>query len=115
MIDIAPGFAIVGAAAANLLLVMRRPGAAFIASSLVQAGTISTAGCALFPFLLPSSADPNQSLTVWDASSSAMTLQLMLAVAIVFLPLILAYTTWVFRVMKGRGTLEALQAHDREH
>jgi cytochrome d ubiquinol oxidase subunit II len=111
---IAPGFALGGAAAANLLLRMRRPGAAFIATSVVQAGTIFTAGFALFPFLLPSSAAPDQSLTVWDASSSAMTLQLMLAVAIVFLPIVLVYTTWVFRVMKGRGTLEALQAHDGE-
>jgi cytochrome d ubiquinol oxidase subunit II len=111
---IAPGLAIGGAAAANLLLGMRRPGSAFIASSLVQLGTILTAGCALFPFLLPSSEDPNQSLTVWDASSSAMTLELMLAVAIVFLPIVLAYTTWVFRIMKGKGTLEALQAHEGE-
>ncbi len=114
MLWIAPGFALGGAAAANLLLRMRRPGAAFIATSVVQAGTIFTAGFALFPFLLPSSAAPDQSLTVWDASSSAMTLQLMLAVAIVFLPIVLVYTTWVFRVMKGRGTLEALQAHDGE-
>jgi len=111
---IAPGIAILGAVTANLLLGLRRPGAAFIASSAVQLGTILTAGFALFPFLLPSSVDPNQSLTIWDASSSAMTLELMLAVAVVFLPIVLAYTTWVFRVMKGQGTLETLNAHDGE-
>ena len=62
--------------------------------------------------MMPSSTNPNQSLTVWDASSSAKTLELMLAAAILFLPIVLAYTTWVFRVMRGRGSLD--EVHDRE-
>jgi len=66
----------------------------------------------LFPFLMPSSTFPNQSLTVWDASSSAKTLLLMLGSAAVFLPIIVAYTTWVFRVLKGRVTLETLHEHE---
>lgn len=64
-------------------------------------GIISTAGLSLFPFLLPSSLDPAVSLTVWDASSSHLTLFVMLIATIVFLPVILAYTTWVYRVMSG--------------
>jgi cytochrome d ubiquinol oxidase subunit II len=107
----APAGALLAAALSHVLLYLRRPGAAFIASALVQAGTILTAGFALFPFLMPSSTDPNQSLTVWDASSSAATLKIMLVAAIVFIPLILAYTSWVFRVLKGRITLENLQEH----
>ena len=45
----------------------RRHGTAFLASCLVQAGTILTAGIALFPFLMPSSTQPGHGLTVWDA------------------------------------------------
>jgi cytochrome d ubiquinol oxidase subunit II len=108
----APITAIIAAAAAFALLQARRPGIAFCATALVQAGTILTAGFALFPFLMPSSANPNHSLTVWDASSSAMTLGLMLAAVIVFLPIVLIYTAWVFRVMKGQVTLEALHDHE---
>jgi len=102
----APVCAVLGAVAAHVLLRRRRGGAAFMASVAVQAGTILTAGFALFPFLIPSSTFPNQSLTVWDASSSAKTLFIMLGAVIVFLPIILAYTGWVFRVLRGRVTLE---------
>jgi len=108
----APVVAALAAVCANLCLRARRAGAAVLASALVQAGTILTAGFALFPFLMPSSTFPNQSLTVWDASSSAKTLLLMLGSAAVFLPIILAYTTWVFRVLKGRVTLESLHGHE---
>ena len=74
---------------------------AFVASALACAATIATAGFALFPFLLPSSGILNASLTVWDASSSKMTLTVMLVVTAIFLPLIILYTSWVFRVMRG--------------
>ncbi len=50
------------------------------------AGTILTAGIALFPFLMPSSTHPNHGLTVWDASSSAHTLFIMLVAVLVLLP-----------------------------
>jgi cytochrome d ubiquinol oxidase subunit II len=91
---------------------LRRTGAAFIAGGLLQAGTILTAGFALFPFLMPSSTQPDHSLTVWDASSSAKTLLIMLWAVIVFLPIVLLYTAWVFRVLKGRITLETLHDHE---
>jgi len=90
-------------------LVGRRSIAGFIASSLMVGGTIASAGFALFPFLLPSSLDPRSSLTVWDASSSRGTLLLMLGATVVLLPVILLYTGWVYRVMRGRVTLEQLR------
>ncbi|HTD72906.1 MAG TPA: cytochrome d ubiquinol oxidase subunit II [Steroidobacteraceae bacterium] len=108
----APGCAVVGALVAYLSLRAQHAGAAFMASIVVQAGTILTGGFALFPFLLPSSTHPSQSLTVWDASSSAKTLLLMLAAVAVFLPIILAYTSWVFKVLRGRVTLENLHDHE---
>lgn len=106
-----PGATLAAALAAAVLLGARPRAAAFLASALVQAGTILTAGSALFPFLMPSSSQPNQGLTVWDASSSARTLAIMLVAVVVFLPIVLAYTAWVFRVLKGRITLEALRRH----
>jgi cytochrome bd ubiquinol oxidase subunit II len=104
----APAAAILGAVGAHIFLQKRLTGAAFMASVLVQGGTILTGGFALFPFLMPSSTFPNHSLTVWDASSSAKTLLLMLVSVVMFLPIIIGYTTWVFRVLKGRITLETL-------
>jgi cytochrome d ubiquinol oxidase subunit II len=108
----APLGAILAAACAHALLHLRRAGAAFLASAVVQAGTILTAGFALFPFLMPSSILPGHSLTVWDASSSAKTLFIMLCAVVVFLPIVLLYTVWVFRVLKGRVTLETLHEHE---
>ena len=99
------------AVGAALLLRINRPGAAFVASSITQAGTILTAGIGLFPFLMPSSTQPNQGLTLWDASSSARTLFIMLVAVIVFLPMVLAYTAWVFRVLRGKITLEHVRKH----
>jgi cytochrome d ubiquinol oxidase subunit II len=108
----APIFALLGAGAAHVFLHARKARAAFMASMVVQAGTIFTAGFALFPFLMPSSTFPNQSLTVWDSSSSAKTLFIMLAAVVVFLPIVLAYTGWVFRIMRGRVSVADVQEHE---
>ena len=99
--EAAPVIAIAMLAASSLLLGMRRAGLAFIASSIGIAGILATAGLALFPFMLPSSLDPRASLTVWDASSSLLTLRIMLAVTAILLPVVLIYTAWVYRVLRG--------------
>jgi cytochrome d ubiquinol oxidase subunit II len=106
---IAPVLAIVSALAVQLT-VGRRSVAGFISSSLMVGSTIASAGFALFPFLMPSSLDPRSSLTVWDASSSRGTLQLMLFCTAFFLPIIIVYTSWVYRVMRGRVTLADIRA-----
>ncbi|MBX9805318.1 MAG: cytochrome d ubiquinol oxidase subunit II [Alphaproteobacteria bacterium] len=100
-----------GAALTAVLLLLKQPGKAFITSAFAQSGVIATAGLSLFPFILPSSSHPNSSLMVWDASSSHMTLFLMLVAVIIFMPLILIYTAWVFRVMRGKVTEEAVVAN----
>jgi cytochrome d ubiquinol oxidase subunit II len=105
---LAPVIAYLGAAAAGLLA-PRRPGLALVASALAILGVIATAGVSLFPFLLPSSLDPNASLTVWDASSSQLTLQIMLGATVIFLPIVLLYTAWVYRVLRGRVTAEDVE------
>jgi cytochrome d ubiquinol oxidase subunit II len=83
----------------------------FIISSLGIAGVIGTMGVSLFPFLLPSSSHPSSSLTVWDASSSHRTLGIMLIAAIVFLPIVLVYTSWVYHVLRGPVTAAQIQSN----
>jgi len=105
---LAPILGLAGALASAVLLRARRGGLAFIASGASIAGIILTVGFAIFPFLLPSSSQPSVSLTVWDASSSHLTLGIMLVATVIFLPIILAYTSWVYRVLKGKTTVEEM-------
>jgi len=83
----------------------------FVISSAGIAGVIGSMGVSLFPFLLPSSSHPQSSLTVWDASSSHRTLGIMLVATIIFLPIVLAYTAWVYRVMRGPVTNAYIDAN----
>lgn len=106
-----PASAVAGAIATWALLGAGRAGSAFCTSAVTLAGTILTGGVALFPFLMPSSIHPDHGLSVWDASSSAHTLGLMLVAVTVLLPIVLAYTSWVFHVLRGRITLEEIRRH----
>lgn len=101
---ILPGLVYLGTLASILLRSFPIP--AFLASAIVPLGMIGSAGRALFPFLLPSSSHPAMSLTVWDASSSQTTLLIMLVAVLIFLPIVLAYTAWIFRVLRGPVTLD---------
>jgi cytochrome bd ubiquinol oxidase subunit II len=86
-----------------------RTGWAFVTSSLAMAGVIGTAGVSMFPFVMPSSSVPSASLTAWDSVSSPLTLTIMLVAAVVFLPLIIFYTGWAYRVMRGTVTVAHIQ------
>ena len=79
-----------------------RGGWAFVSSALMMTGIILTAGFSMFPFLMPSTTMPVASLTVWDATSSEMTLKIMFGVACVFVPIVLSDTAYGFYVMRGR-------------
>lgn len=105
----APVLGFVGLVGAVVGLQARLRLPTLLASSLAIFGIVSTAGLSLFPFLLPSSTMPESSLTLWDASSSHLTLFIMLLVTVFFLPIILAYTAWVFRVMRGTVSTQSLE------
>jgi len=100
----APVIGFAGSLLTLLLATVRRPGLTFIASALAIFGIIATAGVSMFPFLMPSDIAPAASLTVWDASSSRLTLFVMLLATLVFLPIVLIYTAIVFRAMRGPVT-----------
>jgi cytochrome d ubiquinol oxidase subunit II len=101
---LAPVLGFGGTALAMLGVWRGSEGQAFAGSSLGATGIIATVGLSMFPFILPSSIDPHSSLTVWNASSSSKTLGIMVVVTLIFLPIVLAYTAWAYRVMFGRVT-----------
>lgn len=77
---------------------------AFLASSIGITGIALTVGFGLFPFLLISTTDPRSSLTLWDASSSHNTLLLAFWITVIFLPIVLLYTRWVYKIIWGSVT-----------
>ena len=79
-----------------------KSGFAFVLSSLTIAAIILMTGFTLFPFVMPSSSDLASALTLWDATSSELTLEIMLWVALVFVPIILTYTFWGYYKMWRR-------------
>ena len=106
---IAPALGLLAPLAALLWTKVGRPGLAFIASALGIFGIIATAGLSMFPFLMPSSIAPAASLTVWDASSSRLTLFVMLLVTLLFLPIVLVYTAIAFRALRGMVTASMVE------
>jgi cytochrome bd ubiquinol oxidase subunit II len=101
-----------GFAGALLAVLMLRRGHAvigFLASTAAVIGVVATSGLSMFPFILPSSLDPKSSLTVWDASSSRTTLLIMLVVTAIVMPVVLAYTAFVFRVLRGKITTQQVE------
>jgi cytochrome d ubiquinol oxidase subunit II len=108
-----PALAFIASALTIVLSKIERPGLAFITSSLTLTSIILTAGVSMFPFLMPSSSALNSSLTVWDASSSLTTLKIMFWTTVIFLPIVLTYTTWVFRILRGKITPEHI--HQNNH
>ena len=101
---LAPAAGFAGALFCILFLKLGRARLAMLASSLSVAGIVATAGVSNFPFILPSSIEPAAGLTVWDASSSAHTLFVMLLATLLFMPIVMAYTTFVIRIMRGKVT-----------
>lgn len=103
-ITLAPLLGLLGMVMAVLGLRAGREGSTLLWSKLGIFGAISSVGLTMFPFLLPSSIDLRSSLTVWDSSSSHQTLFVMLVATVIFMPIILAYTAWVYKVLWGKVT-----------
>ena len=108
-----PALAVAGALLAVGLLLARRTLTAFVSSSLALVGVIGTAGASMFPFIIPSSSMPAASLTVWDSVSSHLSLSIMFWATVIFMPLIVIYTSWAYSVMRGKVT--AAYVRENEH
>ncbi len=107
-----PALGIGGALLSVVLLRLRHTLSAFVASSLAVLGVIGTAGASMFPFVMPSSSMPAASLTIWDSVSSHLTLGIMFWATMLFMPLIILYTSWAYRVMRGKVTAAYILEHD---
>lgn len=107
-----PVAALAGAALVVLFSLWRKPLAAFLSSGLSVACIILTAGAAMFPFVLPSSWQPGHSLTAWDAVASHKSLAVMFWVVVIMLPIVIMYTGWVYRVIRGKVTAEHIRENE---
>jgi cytochrome d ubiquinol oxidase subunit II len=107
MLWLVPGLGFLGALF-SILLPSRLKFCGFLASAFSIFGVIASVGVSMFPFILPSSSTPSQSLLVWDSSSSQTTLMIMLVATLIFLPIILTYTAWVYRVLRGEVNMKTL-------
>jgi len=109
---IAPLLAYSGIVLAIVTSNAQKTALAFVSSSTGLAGIILTAGFSMFPFIMPSSSNLNSSLTIWDVTSSHLTLTLMFWAVLIFLPIVLIYTSWVYRVMRGKVTEQQLEQNE---
>jgi cytochrome d ubiquinol oxidase subunit II len=111
---LAPVFCVFGAILSLIFFKREKSGLSFIFSSLSIAGTIGQVGCYLFPIILPSSSHPSHSLTVFDASSSQLTLFIMTIAAVIFVPIVISYTSWLYKIMAGKLTNETIDDNSKE-
>jgi len=100
MLYVVPLLAFIGIAAAPLLLKNGYRDAAFPATSLGMLGMIGTLGAGLYPNLVPAN-NPAYSLTIYNASSSPLTLKAMLIIALIGVPIVLLYTIWMYWIFRG--------------
>jgi cytochrome d ubiquinol oxidase subunit II len=107
-----PALVFLGLLVALIAVRLARPLLGFVGSSLTNAAVIVTASVSLFPFILPSRLDPSSSLTVWDSGSSRLTLLLMFWAAVLLTPVVILYTGWCYRVMRGKVTEEGIRKEE---
>ncbi|MDO4936734.1 MAG: cytochrome d ubiquinol oxidase subunit II [Sutterellaceae bacterium] len=107
-----PALGVLGALASVFFVKQMKAGFAIVSSSVMLLGIVLTPLLAMFPFIMPSSTDPRSSLTIWDCTSSQLTLQIMLVVTLIFLPIVLVYTGWAYKVMSGKLNAEYIKKND---
>jgi cytochrome bd ubiquinol oxidase subunit II len=110
---IVPVIAVAALLAVRFFLANNAPYKAFAASCLTILGVVGTGVVGLFPNLIPSSLDTAFSLTIYNSSSSPYTLKIMTVAAFIFVPIVIAYKIWVYRVFRERVSAEEVLA-DRE-
>lgn len=103
-----PAAAVAALVAIRIFAAQGRLGRAFAASCAAVLLVVATGVTGLFPNLIPSSIDPAYSLTAFNSSSSPYTLKIMTAVAFVFVPIVIAYKIWVYRVFRAPVTAEGV-------
>jgi cytochrome d ubiquinol oxidase subunit II len=106
-----PLLAVVGIVLTRLFLAKASCWKAWFASSLTIVSCTLFGVIGLYPTMLPSTLNPDYSLTAFNSASTPLTLKIMLVVALIFVPIVIAYQTWVFVLFKDKVTREDL-AHE---
>jgi cytochrome bd ubiquinol oxidase subunit II len=99
----------------KVFLAKGRPLAAFASSCVTIVTVVLTGVIGLFPNLIPSSLDPAHSLTIYNSSSSAYTLRIMTVVALIFVPVVIAYKIWVYRVFRATVTADTVRKNEQAY
>ena len=87
---------------AGALIHREKMGWAFVMTTLTILFTTSTLFICLYPRVMVSSLDPGWSLTIYNSASTPYTLKIMSIVALVFVPIVLAYQAWTYWVFRHR-------------
>ena len=96
--------AAVGLVVGQVALRADREGVAFTAHAVAITAVVAFIFLAMAPDVMRSSIDPAYSLDLWEAASSDTSLLIMSIVALVFVPIVLAYTIWSYWVFRSRVT-----------
>ena len=102
LLFVVPALAVVALLSVRFFLGARKPLSAFTASCVTILAVVATGVTGLYPNLIPSRLDPAASLTIFNSSSSPYTLMIMTVVAFIFVPIVIAYKIWVYRVFRAR-------------
>jgi cytochrome d ubiquinol oxidase subunit II len=89
-------------------LLRHAPFKAWFASAVTIAGAIFYTVIGLYPNMFPSSIDDQFTLTAHNASSSPLTLKIMLIVVLLFIPVVIAYQVWAYKLFSGKIGVEEL-------
>lgn len=82
-----------------------RDGRAFSSSCITMALLMAVFGLGMFPHMVYSRGNPEFSLTAYNGASTAKTLRIMLTIALIGIPIVLAYTVSVYYIFRGKVTL----------
>ncbi len=101
---VVPLLAVAAMIGIRVFLSLGKPLTAFASSCVTILMVVFTGVVGLFPNLIPSSIDAAHSLTIYNSSSSAYTLKIMTVVALIFVPIVIAYKIWVYRQFRSTVT-----------
>lgn len=99
---VVPLIAVVSLLLVKLFVIKGACHKAFLFSCLTIVFVVFTGVTGLFPNLIPSNIDPASNLTIFNSSSSLLTFKIMTGVAVIFLPIVISYKIWVYRLFRGR-------------
>lgn len=108
---IIPALVLTAVVAIKLFMMKDKIGWAFASTSITIAGLMATGFVGMFPNMLPSRINDAYSTTLFDAAGSELNLRIMLIVAIIFVPIIIAYQTWSYTIFKEKITKHSAKGY----